>query len=122
MTALQTLGYNIVDHMNRTSKSWAEDEDNGKYNGWFSITALTEVVCNEMFHHDVWGTQYIKDRGRFGHVYPKMLASKEEREKITKVIKRMEAKGIIKFSKSRQMVKPMVTADEWLERVQRGEA
>lgn len=116
MTALETLGYNIVAHINRTSKAWAEDEDTGKYNGYFSVTSLTEAICDEMFHHNVWGTQYIRDRGRFGHVYPKLLASKEEQEKITKVIKRMEAAGVIQFSKSRQMVKPMMTADEWYEK------
>ena len=118
MTALETMGYNIVKELNSCSEAWMDEG----YGGYFNREALANAVCEVMFGHMAWGQEYIRYSGRkVGHVAPKMLASKEEREKITKVIKRMEAKGIIKFSKSRKMAKPMMTADEWYDKVQKGE-
>jgi hypothetical protein len=66
---------------------------------------------NYSYHHKVYKHTKMVD-------VPK---TKEQTQKLNKIFERMLDKGIIKLSKSGNMVKPMMTSSEWVAMNQKGE-
>lgn len=92
-----------------------EAKSNSKYGGYVSREDFTEILCQEMFHHTLWEEKYfyVKGVAGSGHYMKYANAPKDEKDKIRKTADNMEKRGIIKFSKSRMMILPLMTVEEY---------
>lgn len=104
-------GYLILDGVNERS-------DPNVYGGYIPLENLEGIISLTMFHKPISVVRY-KHHPKTP-VISKCITPEQERD-IQKIIDRMERKGIIRFSRARTMVKPMMTADEWLEQMKSGE-
>ena len=106
MTARETKAYNIINGLNEAS-------DPEYLGGYIHYMDAINIVCYELFSHAAFETKRFYFSSRTYRKYDKAVYTKEEYAKIINVFKSMEAKGIIKLSKARTTLKPMMTADEW---------
>lgn len=79
------------------------------YGGYVDKTLLAEIIREVMFERPGgWGD-------RFGRC-SRIPFTTEQTRIILLVFQRMVSKGVIRFSKSGDMVKPLMTANEWNKR------
>lgn len=99
--------FNIVSNMERLY-------DPEEFHGYMYKEVLENIIARELFGHPTFTVRYRRNPGaRHGHRFNKKLSTPEEDRKIAVVISRMEAQGIIKISKSGEMIKPLMNTEQW---------
>lgn len=105
----EQMAREILDKLNEASRE-------SKYGGYIGNEVAIDIVCKVMFNKSIHDghTMYHRCKGsRHGFVYVEYDVTEEEHNKVSKTLHRMLDKGVISISKSKKMVKPTMTADEW---------